>query len=148
MYHAVAHAQTATTPNTIILVSPFKPYVCIGFHQDARQEVDLAYCHAHRIPVYRREVGGGAVYLDNGQIFSQWVFRPGTLPRSVETQYRLFARPLVETYQALNVPAYLRPVNDIHVNGKKIGGTGAAQIESAQVVVGKSTSAFSASSSW
>ena len=48
----------------------------------------------------------------------------------------MYIRPLVETYQALGINAYHRPVNDIHVGGKKIGGTGAAQIGVADVVVG------------
>ena len=42
----------------------------------------------------------------------------------------------METYQALGVAAYHRPVNDIHVAGKKIGGTGAAQMGEAEVLVG------------
>lgn len=136
VYHAVAHAMTPDTPNTIILVSPAQPYACIGFHQDLEKEVDLDYCRANNLPVYRREVGGGAVYLDSGQVFSQWVFQPGQLPAKLEEQYTLYIQPLVETYQALGINAYLRPVNDIHVGGKKIGGTGAAQIGLGQVVVG------------
>jgi lipoate-protein ligase A len=136
VYHAVAHAQTADTPNTIILVSPADPYACIGFHQELEKEVDLDYCRAHNLPVYRREVGGGAVYLDNGQIFTQWVFQPGNLPANLEEQYELYVKPLLDAYQELGIDAYLRPINDIHVGGKKIGGTGAAQIGEAQVVVG------------
>ncbi len=136
VYHAVAHAQTTDTPDTIILVSPAQPYVCIGFHQDLEKEVDLAYCEQHQLPVYRREVGGGAVYLDHNQIFTQWVFQPGHLPAQLDQQFDLHIRPLVDVYQQLGVNAYLRPINDIHVDGKKIGGTGAAQIGEAQVVVG------------
>lgn len=136
VYHAVAYAMTEDTPDTIILVSPGEPYVCIGYHQDLEKEVDLAYCQAHDLPVFRREVGGGAVYLDQGQIFAQWIFAKGRLPYSVEQQFALYIRPLVATYQALGINAYLRPINDIHVAGKKIGGTGAAQIGTAHVVVG------------
>ncbi len=136
VYHAVAYAMTADTPDTIILVSPARPYVCIGYHQDLEKEVDLAYCEAHGLPVYRREVGGGAVYLDDGQVFTQWVFHPDHLPRQIEDQFSLYVRPLVETYQALGVEAYHRPINDVHVGGKKIGGTGAAQMGEAGVVVG------------
>lgn len=136
IYHAVAHAMTPDTPATIILVSPDQPYVCIGYHQEADKEVDLAYCEAHGLPVYRREVGGGAVYLDAGQVFTQWIFPQGQLPRNVEERLALYIGPLVETYQALGVNAYHRPVNDIHVDSKKIGGTGAAQIGAAEVVVG------------
>ncbi len=39
-------------------------------------------------------------------------------------------------YRALDVAAYHRPVNDIHVAGKKIGGTGAAEMGEAEVLVG------------
>jgi len=136
VYHAVAHAMTEATPDTIILVSPRQPYVCIGFHQDLEKEVDLTYCQAQGLPVLRREVGGGAVYLDDGQVFTQWVFHTGHLPQTLEKRFELFIRPLVETYQALGIEAYYRPVNDIHVGGKKIGGTGAARIGPADVVVG------------
>jgi len=136
VYHAVARAHGSDTPNTIILTSPAEPYVCIGYHQDLEQEVDLDYCAAHRLPVYRREVGGGAVYLDRDQLFTQWVFAPRSLPRDLNDQFGLYIDPLVATYRAFGIDAYLRPVNDVHVGGKKIGGTGAAQIEDARVLVG------------
>jgi lipoate-protein ligase A len=136
VYHAVAHAMNENTPDTIILVTPGQPYVCIGYHQEIAKEVDLDYCAAHGLHVYRREVGGGAVYLDSGQLFSQWVFKKGSLPANLEQRFGLYIRPLVETYQALGINAYLRPVNDVHVGGKKIGGTGAAEIGQGDVVVG------------
>jgi lipoate-protein ligase A len=136
VYHAVGHAMTDDSPDTIILVSPDRPYVCIGYHQDLEREVDLDYCRQHDLPVVRREVGGGAVYLDRGQLFVQWVFHRRALPGSLEDRFALYIRPLVETYRALGVAAYHRPVNDIHVAGKKIGGTGAAQMGIAEVVVG------------
>lgn len=136
IYHAVGHAMTTDSPDTIILVSPDHPYVCIGYHQDLEREVDLNYCQAHDLPVARREVGGGAVYLDEGQLFAQWVFHRDALPRSLEAKFELYIRPLVETYAALGVAAYHRPINDIHVAGKKIGGTGAAQMGEAEVLVG------------
>ena len=142
VYHAVAYAQQEESPDTIILVSPADPYVCIGFHQELEKEVDLAFCERHRLPVYRREVGGGAVYLDAGQIFTQWIFRPHRLPPDLESRFKLFVQPIVDTYQSYGVKAYYRPINDIHVDGKKIGGTGAALIGSADVVVGSLMLAF------
>ncbi|MFQ5856933.1 MAG: lipoate protein ligase C-terminal domain-containing protein [Anaerolineae bacterium] len=136
VYHAVAYAMAQDTPDTIILVSPTDPYVCIGYHQDLEKEVDLEYCQAHGLPVLRREVGGGAVYLDDGQVFTQWIFHRDHLPHSLEKRFELYVRPLVETYRVLGIDAYHRPINDIHVDGKKIGGTGAAQMGLAEVVVG------------
>lgn len=136
VYHAVAYAMAKDTPDTILLVSPNQPYVCIGYHQDLAKEVDVAYCQAHGLPILRREVGGGAVYLDEGQVFTQWVFQKDHLPPNLERLFEFYIQPLVKTYRALGINAYFRPVNDVHVDGKKIGGTGAAQIGLAQVVVG------------
>jgi lipoate-protein ligase A len=136
VYHAVGYAMKPDTPNTIILVSPNAPYVCVGYHQDVEKEVDLDYCARHNLPVYRREVGGGAVYLDNGQLFTQWIFHKEDLPASLEERFAFYIDPIVQTYRELGIPAEYRPINDIHVKGKKIGGTGAAQMGIAEVLVG------------
>ncbi len=136
IYHAVAYAMDEHSPDTIIVVGPTEPYVCIGFHQELDKEVEAAYCREHNLPIYRREVGGGAVYLDENQVFTQWVFHANALPTEIDERFALYVKPLVETYRALNIPATFRPINDIHVNGKKIGGTGAAQMGEGQVVVG------------
>ncbi len=136
IYHAIAYALDQSSPDTIVLVGPTGPYVCIGFHQELDKEVDVEYCRAHALPIFRREVGGGAVYLDRNQVFAQWVFRRGALPAPIAERFALYVQPLVETYQALGIAATYRPINDIHVNGKKIGGTGAAQMGMSEVVVG------------
>lgn len=136
VYHAAARMMNTNSSDTIIMVTPDEPYVSVGCHQNAAVEVDLDFCRTEGLPVVRREVGGGSVYLDENQLFSQWVFQPGSLPSSLEAQFDLYARPLVGTYQALGIDAYLRPINDIHVDGRKIGGTGAAQIGDARVLVG------------
>lgn len=136
IYHAVARALTDDSPDTIILVTGQNPYVSIGFHQDLRSEVDVDFCAEAGLTVVRREVGGGAVYLDRNQMFSQWIFHNDSLPDDLNDQFALYIKPLVDTYQALGINAYLRPVNDIHVDNRKIGGTGAAQIDDARVLVG------------
>ncbi len=136
IYHAVAYASERGDPDTISLMSPDRPYVCIGFHQELDKEIDLEYCRARDIPILRREVGGGAVYLDGGQLFVHFIFHREHLPRQVEEVYKLFIRPLVETYQAIGIEASHRPLNDIVVGGRKIGGTGIAAIGRAMVVAG------------
>jgi lipoate-protein ligase A len=136
IYHALAYALDADSPDTIILVGPTDPYVCIGFHQELEKEVDVEYCRAHGLPIVRREAGGGAVYLDKNQVFAQWIFHRAALPAGLEERFALYVKPLVEAYHALGIPATYRPINDIHVRGKKIGGTGAAQMGKAEVVVG------------
>jgi lipoate-protein ligase A len=136
IFHAVGYAMTDGSPDTILLVSPNAPYVSIGRHQDVDREVDRAVCAELGFPVIRREVGGGAVYLDGNQLFTQWIFAAEHLPATVEERFTLYCNTLVEAYRALGVEAAYRPVNDIHVNGRKIGGTGAARMDRAEVVVG------------
>lgn len=136
VYHAVAHEMGEGGPDTILLVTPNAPYISIGFHQDPEVELDLHACGELGLPVVRREVGGGAVYLDRGQVFCQWIFRADRLPAALSDRFALYAEPLVATYRAFDVPAEYRPVNDIHVKGRKIGGTGAARIGSAEIMVG------------
>ena len=136
IYHAVAHAMDEGDPDTISLMTPDRPYVCIGFHQEMDKEIDLDYCRAQAIPVLRREVGGGAVYLDGGQLFVHFIFHRERLPRQVEEVFKLFIRPIVETYRAIGIEASHRPLNDIVVGARKIGGTGIAAIGEAMVVAG------------
>ncbi len=65
IYHALAHLGR----ESLVLVSPASPYVCIGYHQDVTHEIDIDFCRENNIPIFRREVGGGAVFLDGGQLF-------------------------------------------------------------------------------
>lgn len=132
------HALPRTGGSGLILLAPATPYVCIGYHQDAAQEVDLDFCREHGIPVFRREVGGGAVYLDGAQLFYQVVL-PLNHPAAQgdkETIYRRLLAPVVRTYQAIGIPAEYKPINDIITGGRKIAGTGAAEIADHLVIVG------------
>lgn len=136
IYHAVAHCLRDSSPDTIILMSPRQPYACLGYHQDLDQEIDLDYCRRHGLPVLRREVGGGTVYLDSQQLFYHCVFHQQRVPRRPDAAYSYFLRGPIETYRRLGVEARLAGMNDIVVQGRKIGGTGAGSIGLAAVVCG------------
>lgn len=136
IFHGIAHTMTAETPDTITICSPRTPYVCVGYHQQVEKEVDLEYCRSAGIPVTRREVGGGAVYLDKDQIFWHAIFHQDRVPLQIEEVYRLFLAAPVAAHRAMGIEAFHRPVNDLQVAGRKIGGTGAALIGDAMVVVG------------
>ncbi len=136
LYHAVAESVSKGSPDTINILSPAEPYVCIGMHQELENEVDLEYCRTHNLPVYRRQVGGGAVFLDKNQIFYQVMFHKDHAPANVNEIYEKFLKAPIETYRAFGINAVYRPINDIQVDNKKIGGTGAATIGNCTVVVG------------
>ena len=135
-YHAVAEMMRPEDPDTLTLVNPQEPYVCVGYHQEVDKEIDLDYCTAHAIPVVRRQVGGGAVYLDRDQMFWHYIVHRSRAPYRVEELYERFLRAPVSALRTLGIPAVHRPVNDIQVDGRKIGGTGAASIGDAVVIVG------------
>lgn len=135
---AFYHAACYLGREILFVLRPASPYVCIGYHQDARQEIDLEYTHLNNIPVFRREVGGGAVYLDDNQLFYQLVLDQNrqVVPASKLEFYEKFLSPVIETFRMFGVPAVYKPVNDIVVDHRKISGNGAAQIGNMIVLVG------------
>lgn len=134
IYHALAELLPANGPMTLVTVSPDRPYVCVGYHQVASREIERQYCESHGIAVGRRMVGGGAVYLDGNQVF--WHLIMPRRNRSVEELYRHFLPAPIRAYQRMGIAAQHRPINDIVVGSKKIGGTGASTIGDAEILVG------------
>jgi lipoate---protein ligase len=134
IYHALAHMGQ----EALSLVSPAQPYVCIGFHQDAEQEVDLDFCRQNNIPVFRRDLGGGAVYLDGGQLFFHLILHRDNpiIPKGKTTFYKKFLQPIINVHQRIGIPVTYKPVNDLLAGNCKISGTGAAEIGDCIVFVG------------
>jgi lipoate-protein ligase A len=102
------------------------------------QEVDIDFCQEHDIPVFRREVGGGAVYLDGEQLFYQLVIHRDNplVPAGKDAFYQEFLQAPIAAYRALGIPAEYKPVNDIIANGRKVSGNGVAEIGDYIVFVG------------
>lgn len=134
IYHALAHLGR----EALSLVSPATPYVCIGFHQEAAQEVDLAYCTAHDIPVFRRDLGGGAVYLDGDQLFFHLILHKDNpaVPKHKEMFYKKFLQPVIAVYRRIGIQAEYKAINDVIVETRKISGTGVGEIGDCIVFVG------------
>jgi lipoate-protein ligase A len=134
LYHALAQLGR----ESLCLLSPATPYVCIGFHQDVVQEVDLEFCRANDIPVFRREIGGGAVFLDGNQLFFQLILHRDNpiVPKRIDVFYKKFLQPVIEVHHRIGIAAEYKPVNDLIVETRKISGTGAAEIGDSIVFVG------------
>jgi lipoate-protein ligase A len=136
VYHALCASVGQGAPNTVVVLRPRDAYACLGYHSDLRLEVDLEYCRGRGLPVYRRQTGGGTVYVDGDQLFFQLVVAERDAPRGVARAYAEGLRPLVETYRALGLDARLTDVNDVTVGGRKISGTAMASVDGAVVVTG------------
>jgi lipoate-protein ligase A len=103
----------------------FPPTALVGRHQVLDQEVDLDYCRSAGIGLARRITGGGAIYLDPGQLGWELVLSRSRLPDpDLGTAAQLICEAAAEGLRSLGVNAAFRPRNDIEVNGRKLGGTG------------------------
>lgn len=134
LYHALARLGR----EGLVLCRPSSPYVCIGRHQDLALEVDTEYCRSTGIPVFRREVGGGAVFLDGDQLFYQVIVSRDSplVPGDRLAFYERFLAPVQRVYRRIGIPASYKPVNDLMVGGRKISGNGVAEIGDMVVFVG------------
>ena len=135
LWHALAYGVSAGGPPTLSFMRPSRPYVGLGYHRHM-EEADLAACAEAGLPVFRRMVGGGVVYLDEHQQFFQICLPIAAVPRSREAALRRLLEPAVAAFRAVGVPADLDADGEIVVGEAKICGHGAAQIDDAVVVVG------------
>ncbi|UCG92666.1 MAG: lipoate--protein ligase family protein, partial [candidate division WOR-3 bacterium] len=123
----------------LVIVSPSQPLASVGYFQDAAKEIDLDFCKRSGISVMRREVGGGATYLDGNQIFYQviWNSKNPKFPRNIKKIFEYLSEPACETYRRFGINASFRAENDIVTEkGKKIAGEGGGDIENSMVFVG------------
>lgn len=134
LWHALAHGVSESGGPTLSFVQPDRPYACLGYHRRL-SELDLDYCRQARLPVLRRMVGGGPVYLDDGQLFFQIILPLAAVPASRVVALRTLLSPAVQAFRDCGVDAQLRD-GEICVGDRKICGHGAGQIEAAVVVCG------------
>jgi lipoate-protein ligase A len=114
------------------------PYACIGFAQDLDRELDIEYCKKNEISYFRRETGGGTVYLDSDQLFYQLIIRRNNplTPWYPESFFKRFLAPVVSSLERLGMYAKFVPISDLLVNGKKISGNGGGEIGDCKVLIG------------
>ncbi len=122
----------------LILTGTKQPYACIGFAQDMKKEIDLDYCKEHKIPYFRRETGGGTVYLDENQLFYQVIIRRDNplTPWHTEGFFRRFLKPVIRTLSTFGMKGRFVPINDLIVEDKKISGNGGGEIGECKVLIG------------
>lgn len=135
LWHAVAYGVSAGAPPTLSFARPDAPYVCVGYHRSLA-EVDLEVCATNGWPVYRRMVGGGPVWLDDGQLFFQITVPVASVSPLRAKAIRELLAPAVTAFRACGVEATLDDALEIVVADRKICGHGAGQIEEAVVVCG------------
>jgi len=135
MWHAVAYGVSAGAPPTVSFVRPAACYVCLGYHRGL-DEVDHEYCQKNELPVLRRMVGGGPVYLDENQLFFQICLPVASVPAARLEALRMLLEPAASAFGSMGVPARVDDTLEICVGDRKICGHGAGQIAEAVVLCG------------
>lgn len=117
-------------PDTVHFLQFSPPAALVGYHQAVELEVEEEYCRSHGIDINRRISGGGAIYMDEGQLGWEVFARKDTpgIPKKLEDMYCLLCESAVAGLAKLGVTARFRPLNDIEVDGRKISGTGGTEI--------------------
>lgn len=135
LWHGIASAMADDAPPTLSMCRPSRPYVSLGYHRHLA-EVDADACAAEGLPIIRRQIGGGPVYLDADQLFFQVTLPTSRAPAAVDRLYRELLAPAVTAFRMLGIGARLDGLNDIVAGDRKLSGTGAGQIGAAVTVVG------------
>ena len=116
-----------TSPPTLRLRTVI-PSVFVGVYQYPEEDVDVAYCQLHQIPIVRRPNPGGAVYQDEGSFcyslffikepcFRHWgISEPDQL-------YGLIGEAVKSCCADFGVAAEISPVNDVTINRRKVYGS-------------------------
>ena len=118
------HSRGAV-PDTVRFLR-FPPTALIGRHQALAHELKLDFCAANDIGIVRRITGGGAIYLDEGQLGWELVFSRRNLPLGGLAQYTeaICSAVAAGLSKAFGINARFRPRNDIEVDGRRLCGTG------------------------
>jgi len=132
---AVAEYVSKGGKNTLLVFYAKEPFVNVGVHQEVWLEVDLEFTKKMKIPVVRRDLGGGTVVITPGEHDYFIVVRQEDAPRNPNDLYKKFLTPVVNVLRSYGLNASLRD-QDIVVNGKKISGNGAMTHGNAVVIAG------------
>lgn len=115
--------------------------VPMGRFQAYSDEVEEEYIQDQDIDVVRRITGGGAMFVEPGNVITYSVYLPkDQVPEDIEESYRELDRFAVEALNQLGVDAIYQPLNDIEHEDGKLGG--AAQLRKQDAVLHHTTMSY------
>jgi lipoate-protein ligase A len=126
-YSGLAAAQAADAA-PIVVWAQARTHLCLGQSQ-GRAELDPGVS----VPVVRRPLGGGLVWVDEHQYVFVLIAPRRLAPGRPARWFSWALAPAVATYRQFGLPAYLNE-QDIWLHGRKIAGSGAATIGECAVV--------------
>jgi lipoate-protein ligase A len=131
-FHALYAGMAATTaeddPPKILWLVNGTEHISVGAAQDAGADLDIEYCRAKNLPIQRRPLGGGAIWLSARQPCFMVILPRCTLSRGHRHLFALGTGLAVNALRHLGLEAVTTRGQDVCVGGRKIMGTGAATV--------------------
>lgn len=137
-YVALAESQRPGDA-PIVLCGRTAAHLCLGHHQSAGAEIECA-----NVPIIRRPLGGGSVWLDPDQLLCVLIVPLDLAPRRPADWYEWGLRPFVELHWAFGLEVERRD-RDLWLGAAKISGSGAATIGASAVIAANILYRFDAS---
>lgn len=109
-----------------------EPTVIFGRNQLIDTEVDVAYCRANSIEMYRRKSGGGCVYADRDNLMLSYI----TPANNVNLTFNRYMLMVEHLLHKLGVDAKTSGRNDILIDGKKVSGNAFYHLPGRSIVHG------------
>jgi lipoate-protein ligase A len=115
--------------------------VPMGRFQAHQDEVEPEYIEEHGIDVVRRVTGGGAMFVEPGNVITYSLYLPKEeVSDNIEESYQELDSFAVEALKQLGVDAGYEPLNDIEHEAGKLGG--AAQLRKQDTVLHHTTMSY------
>ena len=121
--------QQARDDAPVLLWGRTTGHICLGQHQHSSVELR----QPHMVPVLQRPLGGGTVWVDENQYCFVWIVPLAHARGRPQQWFEWALAPALATYRefGLNV---MQQDQDIWLDGRKIGGSGAATIGNCAVL--------------
>lgn len=107
-----------------------QPSVIFGRNQVLENEVNMEYCKAHDIEVYRRKSGGGCVYADMDNLMLSYVSDGD----QVGYTFNKFVQMILLVLRKMGIEAIGTTHNDILIGDRKVCGTAYYQLPGRSIV--------------
>ena len=96
-----------------------RPTVIFGRNQSLENEVNVDYCRANEIEMYRRKSGGGCVYADMGNVMLSYISKE----ENVGLTFNRFINMLLLVLRRMDIEATGTSHNDVMIGDRKVCGT-------------------------
>ena len=106
------------------------PSVIFGRNQVVETEVNIDYCRANDISMYRRKSGGGCVYADMDNLMLSYV----SADENVNFAFNKFINMVLLVLRKMGIEATGTSHNDVLIGGHKVCGTACYHVGGRSIV--------------